>query len=105
MDQFLSELDLPSYPLGTEVTKAFIDPVGGVSFIQSIFEIPGMADRIMTMGAEIKECNMKYGEDPYCSCVEELKLKRDQIKKDVEANGILFNWDVFDNFWDKLPGD
>ena len=105
LERLLSELDLPSYGLGTELSKAFIDPGGGVNFIRLIFSIPGMANRIMSLAPEIKECNIIYQTDPVCSCVVELKQKRDEIMQEVRSHGIASLWDVFDNFWDKLPGD
>lgn len=101
----LSELDLPSYNLGTELGSAFSNRKTGLVFLRSIFEIEGMADRVMSLGPEIKECNIKHAQDPKCSCVKELKEKRAQIGKDITAHGVLFNSDVFDNFWDHLPGD
>ena len=105
LETMLSELDLPSWPLGSEVSKAFSDTKGGLSFVRAIFGLEGMPDRILGLGVEIKECNLNNNKDSEYPCVKKLKEKRDKIAADIQANGFLFNWDVFDNFWDKLPGD
>ena len=100
------ELDLPSYSLGSEVGKAFVDPVGGLAFIQSIFEeIPGIEEEIKQIGDDIKKCNSMVKLHPSNSCVNRLKERRVGISQKMKDHGMYFNWDVFDNFWDKLPGD
>ena len=105
LETMFSELDLPSWPLGPEVSKAFSDSKGGLAFVRIIFDIKGMPDRILGLGVDIKECNLTNNKDPESLCVKKLKEKRSKIAADIHAKGLLFTWDIFDNFWDKLPGD
>lgn len=93
---------ISSYPLGAELQKAFS---GEFSFIKALFAIPEMPKRIMDMAQHIKDCNLNNKGNENALCVIALKKERDEIAKDVVENGLVFEWDIFDNFWDKLPGD
>jgi len=104
LNKLLQELDLPSYPLGSELEKAIYSS-GGIPFIRRLFAIPGMSDKIFDMTVEIKKCNLDSRGDLNHSCVKDLQKKREDIKEEIERNGLVFIWDVMDNFWDKLPGD
>ena len=104
--KIFNELDLPSVPMGDTLSSAVFSTETGLPYYRILFSIPGMSDRVMDMSAEIKECNAKFqtgeiGEEE----VLKLKQKRDKIIEDISSAGLLVNWDILDNIWDKLPGD
>lgn len=105
VSKLMHEMDIPSYSMGKIMASAISDPVGGLAFVQDIFDIPGMGEKIVSLGEKIRQCNDQYRKNKLTNCVEDMKKEREKIRKEIQGHGYFFTWDVFDNFWDKLPGD
>ena len=104
IQQILIELRLPTYSMGHELEKSMDGP-WGVPYYEILFSKPSMKKRMLQIGEDIKKCNEKNKDNEEAECVQKLKAERTDFARDVIKMGLLFNWDIVDNYWDKLPGD